>query len=222
LTLPPIPPPHPAPARVISAAPAPTQQIALTIDDGYCGECIARYVEFAQQSGVHITFNPNGVFGQLWAPPIVAAVRDMAAKRQVQIGNHTWNHANLLGLSNAAIASEISRNENWIQQTFGMTARPYFRPPYGKYNQRVTEVAANLGYTRILMWNGTLGDATEESPTQLIALAEQYMQPGTILLGHLNHPTVLSLFDQLQQIIASRHLQPVTLDEMFATSRATG
>jgi hypothetical protein len=32
----------------------------------------------------------------------------------------------------------------------------------------------------------------------------------------------LGLFDQLQQLIADRNLQPVTLDTMFGTSRATG
>ena len=42
------------------------------------------------------------------------------------------------------------------------------------------------------------------------------------MLGHLNHPTVLSLFGQIQSLIAERNLDPVTLDEMFGTSRATG
>lgn len=217
-----IPPPRPGTPQVVWSSPAATQQIALTIDDGYCGECIAGYVEFAQRSGIHITFNPNGVYGRLWTPSLVAEVRDMIADKQVQIGNHTWDHANLLPLSAAAIADEIIRNEDWIEQTFGVTARPYFRPPFGYYNSLVEAVAAENGYTTILMWNGTFGDATVETPAQLIALAEQWLQPGTIVLGHLNHPTVLSLFTQIQWIIASRNLEPVTLDEMFGTSRATG
>jgi peptidoglycan-N-acetylglucosamine deacetylase len=221
-TLGPIPPPSPGPTRVISAGPPGTRQLALTIDDGYCGDCIARYVEFAQSSGIHITFNPNGVYTQLWTPSIVAAAREMVTNQQVQIGNHTWDHANLLGLSSRAIASEITRNEDWIEQTFGITARPYFRPPYGAHSKLVDSVAADLGYTSILLWNGTLGDATVETPTELISLAERWLQPGTIVLGHLNHPTVLSLFDQLEQIIDTRNLQTVTLDEMFGTSRATG
>jgi hypothetical protein len=33
---------------------------------------------------------------------------------------------------------------------------------------------------------------------------------------------VLSCFDQLVALIHSRNLKPVTLDEMFGTSRATG
>jgi peptidoglycan-N-acetylglucosamine deacetylase len=222
LTFDTIPPARPGAARVVSSAPSSTRQIALTIDDGYCGECIARYVDFAHQSGIHITFNPNGAFNKLWTPSIVSSVREMIALQQVQIGNHTWSHPNLLGISDTAIAREITRNEDWIAQTFGVTARPYFRPPYGNYNAHVKSVAGELGYTTILMWNGTFGDATVETPTELIQLAEQWMQPGTIMLGHLNHPAILSLFDQVQHIITSRNLQPVTLDEMFGTSRITG
>ncbi len=217
-----VPPPHDGAPQMLWKGPGGTNQIALTIDDGDCGPCIARYIEFAQSSGIHITFNPNGTFNDLWTPTIVAAVREMVADKQVQIGNHTWDHANLLPLSNTAIVNEISRNESWIEQTFGITARPYFRPPYGYYNERVTQVAADIGYTSILMWNGTFGDASVISPQSLIGLAEQWLQPGTIMLGHLNHETILALFDQIQSIIASRNLEPVTLDEMFGTSRVTG
>lgn len=217
-----IPPPRPGPPNLLTRGPTGTQQIALTVDDGDCADCVAKYVEFAQSSGIHITFNPNGVYTKLWTPTLVDMVRPMVAAKQVQFGNHTWDHADLRGLSAAAITDELERNDEWIQTTFGTTSRPYFRPPYGYYNQHVENVAASLGYTQILMWNGSFGDSTVISPQQLISLAEQYLTPGTIMLGHLNHPTILSLFDQIQGIISDRKLQPVTLDEMFGTSRATG
>lgn len=217
-----IPPPHPGPAKLVSQGPKGTQQIALTVDDGDCADCIAKYVQFAQSSGIHITFNPNGSFSRLWTPALVEMLLPMVAAKQVQFGNHTWDHANMLTLSTSAMNDELQRNDEWIQTTFGITSRPYFRPPYGYYNQRVEEVAASLGYTQILMWNGSFGDSTVISPQQLIGLAEQYLQPGTIMLGHLNHPTILTLFGQIQSIISDRNLQPVTLDEMFGTSRAVG
>jgi hypothetical protein len=48
------------------------------------------------------------------------------------------------------------------------------------------------------------------------------MKPGVIMLGHANHPTVLSLFPQIVALIKERKLEAVTMDEMFGTSRATG
>ena len=217
-----IPPPTPGTARVVSAGPLGTRQVALTIDDGYCAPCVSGYVEFAITSGIAITFNPNGRYKEFWTPSLVSSVREMIANGQVQIGNHTWSHPNLLTLSSKGIGEEITRNEDWINETFGITARPYFRPPYGFYNKRVKEVAGELGFTSILMWNGSFGDAALETPQGLLKQAEKWLGAGRIVLGHMNHPTVLRVFPEIEAIIAKHNLDPVTLDVMLGTSRAIG
>jgi peptidoglycan/xylan/chitin deacetylase (PgdA/CDA1 family) len=219
--LPPIPPAHPGKARVVSHAPVPSQQIALTIDDGYCDECVAGYVAFAERTGIPITFSPNGTYGQIWGPK-VDRLAPLIARGQIQIGNHTWSHPDLTKLSETKIRDELNRNEDWIQKTFGITARPWFRPPYGKRNATSDGIAGSLGYTNIVLWNASLGDSTEITREQLLANAQQYLQPGNIVLGHANHSTVLELFDRLQQLLEERKLQPVTLDTMYNTNRATG
>ena len=219
--LPPIPVPHAGQPMVVSHAPVVTQQIAITIDDGYCEECVAGYVDFAERTGVRLTLSPNGLFQQIWdryAPRLAPLI----ATGQVQIANHTWSHPNLLMLGDSAIRREIERNESWIQATFGVTGRPWFRPPYGKHNSHTDGLAARLGYTKIVLWNASLGDAALLTPEQLLGQADKWLKAGAIVLGHANHPTVTHVFDQLQAIIADRQLEPVTLDTMFGTSRATG
>jgi peptidoglycan/xylan/chitin deacetylase (PgdA/CDA1 family) len=219
--LPGIPAARPGPARIVSHAPKLTSQVALTIDDGYCVECVAGYVDFAEASGIHITFSPNGTFHQIWDRH-ADKLKGLIEAGQVQIANHTWSHPNLLALRDPAIKSELERNEDWIQRTFGITSRPWFRPPYGKHNAHIDGVAGSLGYTQILMWNASFGDATVETPEQLLAQADKWVKPGSVVLGHANHPTVLQLFNELRALIADRKLDPVTLDEMFGTSRAVG
>jgi peptidoglycan/xylan/chitin deacetylase (PgdA/CDA1 family) len=141
----------------------------------------------------------------------------------VQIGNHTFSHRNLLGhRTDADIRADVEKNELWIETTFGITSRPWFRPPYGSHNSHVDAVIGELGYTRILLWNGSFGDSTLITPAQLLGLATTYLRPGTIMLGHANHKTILGLFDSVEQLIEQRQLQPVTLDTMFGTSRASG
>jgi peptidoglycan/xylan/chitin deacetylase (PgdA/CDA1 family) len=207
--------------RIVSAGPPFVRKIALTIDDGYCKECVDGYVEIARRTGVALTFSPNGLFGPLWAPH-AAALRELIAAGQVQIGNHTWSHPDLTNLRTGAVRDQIRRNESWIEDSFGTTARPYFRPPYGRHSPRVDEVAAGLGFTTVLMWNGTLGDASVEAPETLLGLAQRWLQPGAIVLGHANHPTVLGVFDQIASLIQQRSLTPVTIDGLFGTSRAEG
>jgi hypothetical protein len=73
-----------------------------------------------------------------------------------------------------------------------------------------------------MLWNGSYSDSEVITPEFLMSMAQKYLQPGVIMLGHANHPTVLGLFDQITNLIKQRNLTPVTLDEMFGTSRATG
>lgn len=205
----------------MSKGPAGTNNVALTIDDGYCDECVSAYVDFAEHSGIHLTFSPNGIYRQVWEP-YGSRLRSLSALGQVQIANHTWSHQRITGMAASSLRSDIERNEEWIEETFGTTARPWFRPPYGVRNGASDEAAAGLGYTKILLWNGTLGDATVETPEEIMALADEHFQAGKIVLGHANHPTVTRLFPDLERLMDQRGLKAVTLDEMFSTSRAVG
>jgi peptidoglycan-N-acetylglucosamine deacetylase len=222
--LPPIPPPVAGPSQVFWQGPpaaAAARQVAITIDDGYCAECAHAYAALAHTTGIHITFNPNGCYGEIWNP-LAKVLKPLIEAGQVQIGNHTFNHWWLTDLTDAQVTAQLEQNEEWIEQTYGITARPWWRPPYGAYDDRTNELAAAIGYTNVLMWNGSFGDSTPISPRALLHLAREYLQPGVVMLGHANHRTVTHLFRQIGEIIARRDLHPVTLDEMFGTSRSTG
>ena len=220
----PIPPPVAGPSQVISHGPpeaVAARQVAITIDDGFCAECAQAYATLAQTTGVHLTFNPNGCYGEIWTP-LASTLRPLIEAGQVQIGNHTFNHWDLTKLSDAEITAQLERNDEWIQRTYGITTRPWWRPPYGFHNARTDELAASIGFTNVLMWNGSYGDSTLLKPAELLNIARQYFHPGAIMLGHANYATVTRVFPQLAQIMANRGLHAVTLDEMFGTSRSTG
>lgn len=219
-----IPPPVRGRPQVISHGPpeaVAARQVAITIDDGLSAECSDAYVTLAERTGIHLTLDPNGCYGGIW-DPLSEKLRPLIEAGQVQIANHTFNHYALTHLSDAQVTAQLERNEEWIQKTFGITARPWWRPPYGFHDERTDGLAAAIGYTNVLMWNGSYGDSTLLTPQVLLAQAEKYLEPGTVMLGHANHPTVSHLFPQIAEIIASRDLTPVTLDEMFGTSRSTG
>jgi peptidoglycan/xylan/chitin deacetylase (PgdA/CDA1 family) len=216
-----IPKPHPGPPVLVNHIPGPTKRIALTVDDGYSQETVAAYVRFAHDSGMHLTFGPNGAYAAEWEPH-VPILRPLIAAGQVQIANHTYHHLDLRRLSPDRARAEIQSNESWINKTFGVTSRPWFRPPYGAHNSASDALAGELGFTRILLWNGDLGDAFVINEKTLLTNARNYLKPGTVMLGHANHPMVTHLYDKLVGLIRERNLQPGTLDEVFGTSRARG
>jgi peptidoglycan/xylan/chitin deacetylase (PgdA/CDA1 family) len=206
---------------VVFGAPEDGRRIALTVDDGTCADCVSGYVEFAQRTGTHLTLSPNGTYAREWRPH-AEVLAPLIAAGQVQVMNHTFSHPDLRKLPEAGIGVELERNDDWVVQVFGTTTRPYYRPPFGFHNPTVDGVAGRLGYTRTVMWNGSFSDSRTITPRFLMSQAQKYLKPGVIMLGHANHPTVLGLFDQILALIRDRQLEPVTLDEMFGTSRAVG
>lgn len=215
--------PVPGPPVVHHALPASAAPVAvaLTIDDGFAPDVVAAYAEFARTSGVHLTFNPNGLYASAWEPH-AAVLRPLIATGQVQIGNHTFSHRDARRLSRRTLRKELQRNEDWVQQVFGVSTLPWWRPPFGFRTARTDEVAADLGWTQVLMWDGSLGDAVVLTPEVLLQQARLYLKPGAIVLGHANHPAVTEVYPQLVDLISRRGLTPQTLDEAFGTSRASG
>jgi peptidoglycan/xylan/chitin deacetylase (PgdA/CDA1 family) len=219
--LPPVPGPHPGSTQVLFHGPTTDRRIALTVDDGTAADVVAGYVDLAARTGIHLTLSPNGTYGRSWNPH-AAVLRPLVAAGQVQVINHTFTHRDLRKLSDADVRGELERNDDWVVATFGTTTRPYYRPPFGFHTATIDGIVGDLGYTRTVLWNGSYSDSETVTPEFLMDQAREYLQPGVINLGHANHPTILGLFDQIAALIKDRSLQPVTLDEMFGTSRAAG
>jgi peptidoglycan/xylan/chitin deacetylase (PgdA/CDA1 family) len=97
---------------------------------------------------------------------------------------------------------------------------PYFRPPYGIHNADIDRVAADQGYTAITMWSSSLGDSAPGSEASLVANASKSFQPQQIVLAHANLPTITRCYPALLDLIHSRGLQTVTLNDVAASPRA--
>ena len=204
------------PPSVIDHLPeqAGTSRFALTIDDGVSTPVLEAYVDFIRLTGIRVTFFVNGVY-ESWRD-----VRDKLAplvdSAQVQLGNHTWNHPDVLTLSDREIEDQLRRNDTFLTNTFGVSGRPYFRPPYGHHDARTDRVTAGLGYLHTVMWLGSLGDSAVLSPAQVLANATEWFQPRHVVIGHANHPAVTYVFAQLAELIRERRLQTVTLNDVFS------
>jgi peptidoglycan/xylan/chitin deacetylase (PgdA/CDA1 family) len=144
-----------------------------------------------------------------------ALLRPLVASGQIQLGNHTWDHANLTKLSDGQVVAELQRNHDFISNTYGADARPYYRPPFGFHNARVNRVAASIGYTTPVMWYGSLSDSALLVPDKVVTFADQWFLPGRIVIGHANFLPVTTVFPQLSAIIHGRGLQTVTVNDVF-------
>jgi peptidoglycan/xylan/chitin deacetylase (PgdA/CDA1 family) len=114
------------------------------------------------------------------------------------------------------VAEQLRRNHQFLMRTYGADPRPYYRPPYGSHNPVVDAVAAELGYSVATMWSGSLEDQNVIPEDEIVKMANKYFNPQAIVIGHLNHLPVTHVYDQLVDVIRSRNLRTVTLDDVFA------
>jgi peptidoglycan-N-acetylglucosamine deacetylase len=203
----------PAPAGVLTRLPGDGNQLAFTVDDGTSTAVVAAFADFCRDSGTRMTFFANGV-NNSWTVN-APALRPMVDSGQIQLGNHTWSHPDITRLGSDAVAEQIRRNADFLRNTYGVDGTPFFRPPYGRHNAATDRIAADLGYCTITMWSGTIGDSRPENEANLIANARGSFQPQQIVLGHANLPTITHCYAQLIDIIGSRNLQTVTLNDIF-------
>ena len=202
-----------APVGVLTRLPGNGNQLALTIDDGTNVAVVGAFAQFCQDSGTRLTFFVNGV-NSSWSVN-APALRPMVDSGQIQMGNHTWSHPYLNRIRHSAVADQLSRNADFLKNTYGTDGTPYWRPPYGVHNADIDRVAADLGYTTITLWSGDIGNSVSDE-SRIIAAASKSFQPQQIVIGHANLPTVTHCFPQLLDLIHSRNLQTVTLNDVFA------
>ena len=187
--------------------------LALTLDDGVNSEVVRAYTRLAKDTGARMTFFVNGVY-RSWTDNL-EMLRPLVDSGQIQLGNHTWSHPDLTTLSQSKVAEQLTRNDEFLKENYGVDARPYYRPPYAKHNATVDGVAADLGYTVPTLWSGSLSDSTLITEEYVLKMAHQYFTAQSIVIGHLNHLPVTHVYPQLIDIISERNLRTVTLDDVF-------
>lgn len=187
--------------------------IAWTVDDGADPEVVRAYAEFARRTGTRLTFFINGQY------PAFKQHRDLllplVKSGQLQIANHTYSHAALTSLTDEQIVQELTRNDEEIRRLFGVSSKPYFRPPYGYYDARVLAAAASCGFTRPVLWYGSLADSSNISSAEVYAYAEKYALAQHIVIGHLNYRGVVSELDRIRALLDRRGLKTVTIRDYY-------
>jgi len=144
-------------------------------------------------------------------------LRPLVTSGQAQLGNHSHHHSDLTTLSNAQVHKELKVCHDFILNEYGVDARPYWRPPFGRVDLRVAAVAADLGYTKPTLWNKNLLDAkTSSKPADVLARFKTEAVPGAIMLDHIHGLEDDKDFAKAMQMLEAINLKSVTLNEAFA------
>lgn len=186
-----------------------TRCIALTFDDGP-GPDTPRLLDTLRQEKVPATFFMLGQ--QVTEHP--AIVRRVVAEG-FGVGDHSWSHPQLTGLTSAQVRSQMSDTAAVIQRVSGV--RPKLaRPPYGAHNARVDEVLASLGMP-IVLWNVDSEDWKSRNAHAVQQVIAREAKPGAIVLMHDIHPTTVDAVPGVIAELRNAGYTLVDLDDIMAT-----
>ncbi|MEV5568575.1 polysaccharide deacetylase family protein [Spirillospora sp. NPDC052269] len=203
--------PNPAPAapppRNIDCAQL--KCVALTFDDGP-GPYTAHLLDVLKGAGARATFFMLGqnVGGHR------AEVRRMVLEGH-QLGNHSWSHPQLTGLSSKAVRSQVQRTQKAIYDASGGVTPTLFRPPYGATNARVGKA---IGMPEIV-WDVDSLDWRYRSVARNIRVGTREPKKGDVVLFHDIHKTTVQAIPRVLAGLKKRGFTFVTVGELTAGRR---
>jgi peptidoglycan/xylan/chitin deacetylase (PgdA/CDA1 family) len=213
------PPSAPTVARVVSHGPRDVRNIALTFDMGGRLDPAVDIVRWLIDHDVHATLFPTGASATSTA--LGRQAMQLAATRPdlFDIGNHSWSHPDFRDLTSAEMADQLTRTETALVPICGPT-KPWFRPPYGGWNEAVRSGVGAAGWRTMVMWDVDMIDWRPEAdggPTaaDMAAKLRASARGGSIVLMHLGGYNTLEALPGILDAAGALGLAPVTLTEML-------
>ena len=135
-------------------------------------------------------------------------VRDMVRQGH-EVGNHTYHHVRLIGLSPEAVTDELERTNKVLRDITGTTVK-YFRPPGGRYSSQTLQLAFKAGLTTVF-WTDDPGDFRNSGEKILERKLVRRLRYGGIVLLHDN---VLESIQVLPQFLKAAFERGIHVDHI--------
>lgn len=151
-------------------------RVALTFDDGPHPKWTPVILDVLDEYDVTATFFITGFRAEHY-PELVAEI----VRRGHSVQVHGYAHALMTGFSSTWVRTDLERN---IAQIVAAGGSPScWRPPYGASNQRVRDIATDLGLDTVL-WDADSGDYAGASVTGAVRNVLRGLEDGDVILMH--------------------------------------
>lgn len=179
--------------------------VALTFDDGP-GPRTSELLDVLDKYSAHATFF---MLGQNIAsyPDVLKKMDELGC----ELGNHSYDHADLSKLSSEEIQSEINKTNDKISNAAGSNPT-VMRPPYGA----ISDTMKSTVTLPMILWNiDTLDWKTRNTQSTIDSVMSQ-AKDGDIILMHDIHTETVDAAIQLIPKLQEKGFQLVTVSELAA------
>jgi peptidoglycan-N-acetylglucosamine deacetylase len=196
------------------------REVALTFDAGADRGKAEQILDTLADYGVIASFGLTGHWAEA-NPDLVKRIVDEGH----MLFNHTYTHRSFTGVSTSEDEAVLTREERQqelldteeiLRDLTGYEVAPYFRPPFGDYDESVLADVAEVGYWITLQyncdtlgWNGaTVGD--------IVARCGDAADPGDIILLHVGADTLdAEALPRLIETLQAQDFAFVTAEEIL-------
>ena len=189
--------------------------VALTFDAGADSTPTTAILDTLALHHVHVTFFLTGD----WVQKNPELTRRIIADGH-EVANHSQTHPDFRQLDDAAIASELHRMAQAFFDTTGIWPAPYFRPPFGAYDERVLRTVITNGYLPIFWTLDSLDSVGETKSADFIVdrltntLATNQLN-GAILLCHIGKASTAEALPRILDEFAKHGIIVTTLSQIL-------
>jgi peptidoglycan/xylan/chitin deacetylase (PgdA/CDA1 family) len=208
--------------------------VALTFDMGGRLDPGVDILNWLIANGVCATIFPTGAMAQTdHGRAIMSIIR--AHPELFEVGNHTMYHCDLVAGGGGSpttgpcaggpptadrVRAELTTAAAIIRDTTGQEPAPYWRPPYGSWNQGVIDAAASVGYPYTFMWDIDTIDwkptsAGGPSASQIAGTVVSRAVSGSNVLMHLGGYETLAALPTMVQGLRDRGFTVTTLSDLL-------
>jgi peptidoglycan/xylan/chitin deacetylase (PgdA/CDA1 family) len=224
-----------SPAGTYQRVPNAGPQVAITFDMGGRLDPALDILDFLIANHVCTTIFPTGAMSDTTTgQKVLAVIR--AHPELFEVGNHTMHHCDLIhgGLGSPTTApcktngrpsadfvrKELTDAAAILAAGTGQQPVPYWRPPYGTYDQTLLNVAAGVGYTRTMLWDIDTIDwkpIADGGPTaqQIASKVVTKAVNGSIVLDHLGGYETLKALQIMVPALRQRGFTLTSISDLF-------
>lgn len=185
--------------------------VALTFDDGP-GEYTDELLDVLDENDAKATFYVLGSKLDSHSEEVERMVEE-----DHEVGNHTWDHADLATLSASEIKDDLQRTDKAIKDVTGQTPTT-MRPPYGSLSDTARETIDKP----MLLWDVDTLDWDHRDPETTVDIAAEETAEGSVLLFHDIHETTVEAIPEVLETLSEDGYEFVTVDEMMGSEVEPG
>lgn len=187
-----------------------SKAVALTFDDGPSTVNTPKVLKLLKKYNAHATFFILGTR---------TSAGEEVLKQEVaqgcEIGNHSWDHTNLAGLSMKKVNKQYNKTAKLVKKLIGYDIT-MLRPPYGAISQKMRN---KLKHPMIL-WNTDTLDWKYKNTKKIMKQLKKNVKDGDIILMHDIHPTTAEALKKVLPWLVKNDYDILTVSELAARKGA--